>query len=224
MSNSAIKDVFSILESFGAELSPHLVHILKICGYNSIRAICKIIIDKIKSIETFIRELFSDKSQVDDSCIKDEKVSKFGPLFWNNPDKFTFTLGNIDSIQAAVVVCIKISDGETLPIRKLPQATIFESKPKKSPRRNTALNQIKNAKTILNTDATSSQTETEPSQLKNLPKKRKSVLSLISAWVEKHKEVNFVSSNWSFNEKKCVVTCGQCKSDIGISVNKESGQ
>ena len=69
-----------------------------------------------------------------------------------------------------------------------------------------------------------SQTETEPSQLKNFPKKRKSVLSRISAWVEKHKEVNFVSCNWSFNEKRCVVTCGQCKSDIGISVNEESGQ
>jgi hypothetical protein len=52
-----------------------------------------------------------------------------------------------------------------------------------------------------------------------LPKKRNSVLSLIRAWVEKHKEVNFVSSNWSSNEKKCV----QCKSDIGISVNEETG-
>ena len=101
-------------------------------------------------------------------------------MFWNNPDKFTFTLVDIDSILAAVDVCIKISDGEKLPIMKLPQAPIFESKPKKSPRRNTAFNQIKNAKTILNADATSSQTETEPSQLKNLPtKKRKSVFS---AW------------------------------------------
>ena len=88
---------------------------------------CKITIEKIKSIETFIRELFSDKYQVDDSCNKDEKFSKIGPLFWNNPDKFTFTLVDIDSILAAVDVCIKISDGEKLPIMKLPQAPIFEN-------------------------------------------------------------------------------------------------
>lgn len=220
MLKSQTNNVFSILESYGADLAPHMVFVLKTSGYNSFRAIAKINEDKIKAIQTFIRDLFEDKSEIDELS-KEEKISQFGPIYWNNVEKFTFTLGDIDSILAAVDVCKRIASGETLPVMKLPQAPVFDcKKAKKTPQRNITMIHPGEAIAL-----NSKPLQAEPSKQKetqNLPKK--TVLSLISDWIEKHGEVNVDKSNWTFNEQTGFVTCCQCKTDIGISVNEVSGQ
>jgi hypothetical protein len=55
-------------------------------------------------------------------------MSQFGPLYWNKQENLTFTLGENDSIQAAVEVSQKLIEGQTLPTLSLPQAAIFQPK------------------------------------------------------------------------------------------------
>jgi hypothetical protein len=49
-------------------------------------------------------------------------------LYWNKQENLTFTLGENDSIQAAVEVSQKLIEGQTLPTLSLPQAAIFQPK------------------------------------------------------------------------------------------------
>ena len=49
---TSTKNIFSILESYGSDLSPHIVFILKTSGYVSFRALSKITAEKILDIQT----------------------------------------------------------------------------------------------------------------------------------------------------------------------------
>lgn len=119
--------MFSILESYGAELSPHIVFVLKTSGYVSFRALSKITAEKILEIQKFIQTLFSDKT-LTNQLSKEDKISQFGPLFWNKPERFMFTLGDSDSIQGAVEVSKKLIEGETLPTLSFHRLQSFKLK------------------------------------------------------------------------------------------------
>ena len=134
---TSTKNIFSILESYGSDLSPHIVLLLKTSGYVFFRALSKITAEKILDFQKFIQALFSDQTLTEELS-KEDRISQFGPLYWNKPEKFMFTLGDIDYIHGAVEVSKKLIEGETLPTIKLPQAAIFQTK--KTAYRNLASN------------------------------------------------------------------------------------
>lgn len=213
------KNIFSILETYGADLAPHVVFILKTSGYISFRAISKITEDKISSIENFIRTLFADETLTNELS-KEQKMSQFGPLYWNKPENFTFTLGDNDSIQAAVEVSQKLIEGQTLPTLTLPQPPIFQHK--KTVLRNVAQNSLKEAKKTL--AETSILTEPQIQGNEKFTQSKKSLMTILTEWLEKHEEINFDKTKWTFDESKGFVNCGQCKVKINISLNEQSGQ
>ena len=94
---TSTKNIFSILESYGSDLSPHIVFILKTSGYVSFRALSKITAEKILDIQKFIQAHFSDQTLTEELS-KEGRISQFGPLYWKKPEKFMFALGDIDSI------------------------------------------------------------------------------------------------------------------------------
>ena len=57
---TSTKNIFSILESYGSDLSPHIVFILKTSGYVSFRILSKITAEKIldKIICLFLKNVF----------------------------------------------------------------------------------------------------------------------------------------------------------------------
>lgn len=212
--------MFSILESYGAELSPHIVFVLKTSGYVSFRALSKITAEKIVEIQKFIQTLFSDKT-LTDKLSKEDKISQFGPLYWNKPERFMFTLGDSDSIQGAVEVSKKLIEGETLPTLKLPQAAIFQTK--KSTYRNPASNPALTLaqKTLAETSQIKEKLPTETSQ-KN-KKLSKPFIASFSEWLTKQEELIFDKTNLSFDETNGIVTCLLCKVKISTSINVETG-
>lgn len=84
---TSTKNMFSILGSYGPELSPHIVFLLKTSGYVSFRALSKITAEKILDIEKFIRTLFSGKTLTEELS-KEDRISQFGPLYRNKPEIF----------------------------------------------------------------------------------------------------------------------------------------
>jgi hypothetical protein len=76
---TSTKNMFSILGSYGPELSPHIVFLLKTSGYVSFRALSKITAEKILDIEKFIRTLFSGKTLTEELS-KEDRISQFGPF------------------------------------------------------------------------------------------------------------------------------------------------
>jgi hypothetical protein len=122
---TSTKNMFSILGSYGPELSPHIVFLLKTSGYVSFWALSKITAEKILDIEKFIRTLFSGKTLTEELS-KEDRISQFGPLYRNKPEIFhVHTRGQWFHTRGRSK---KLIEGETLPTLKLPRAAIFQTK------------------------------------------------------------------------------------------------
>jgi hypothetical protein len=113
------KNVFSILETGCLRIKNIWLYFFS--------SYIKITEEKITSIQNFVPTLFADKTLTNELS-NDQKMSQFGPLYWNKQENLTFTLGENDSIQAAVEVSQKLIEGQTLPTLSLPQAAIFQPK------------------------------------------------------------------------------------------------
>lgn len=180
----------------------------------------KLLQRKFSKFKNSFKLFFSDKT-LTDQLSKEDKISQFGPLFWNKPERFMFTLGDSDSIQGAVEVSKKLIEGETLPTLKLPQAAIFQTK--KSTSRNPASNPALTLaqKTLAETSQIKEKLPTETSKIKE--KLSKPFIASFSDWLTKQKELIFDKTNLSFDETNGIVTCLLCKVKISTSINVETG-
>ena len=128
MTNTANdKDLFFLLSDCRITMESHLKNLLLKLGFNNAPALAKLDINEIETLEKTIQKTFASKKALAKLKNEDELIALFGPVFYEEPENFTFLQGEVATIEAAIEACCTMLKQNRIPVM-LPKAPVFNNR------------------------------------------------------------------------------------------------
>ena len=111
-------DPFKLLEKNQVSISPHIVTILKSCGYISLQDLANFKSADILGLEDDVRNVLA----TEDYCSKldeEAKLTTFGPVFCTKPAAFKFLSGERKQLQTISIKAGQLCSGNKKLVRSL---------------------------------------------------------------------------------------------------------